>query len=89
MNNGFSDMMRVSCLISLVAKAPYPPFAELRTSKYSVTNIGVSFMEFDEEEEEKEEDVEREGEEEGEEEEEEEDDDDEGVRMGGVVIVWR
>ena len=67
-------------LISFVAKAPYPPFAEGRASKYSVTNRGSSSMKLVEEEEK--EDEEREGEEEEEEEE-------EGVRVGGVVIVWR
>jgi hypothetical protein len=75
-------MIRVPALISFVAKAPYPPFAEHRTSKYSVTNRGSSSMKLVEEEEKK--DEEREGEEEEEEEEEEE-----GVRVGGVVIVWR
>jgi hypothetical protein len=75
-------MIRVPFLISFVAKAPYPPFAERRASKYSVTNRGISSSMKLVEEEEKE-DEEREGEEEEEEEEEEE------VRAGGVVTVWR
>jgi hypothetical protein len=77
-------MMSVRSLISLVAKAPYPPFVERRASKYSVTNIGDSSMELVEKEE-KEEDEEREGEEEDNDDEDEE----EGAMVGGIVIVWR
>jgi hypothetical protein len=77
-------MISVPFLISFVAKAPYPPFAERRASKYSVTNRGSSSTKLVEEEEK--EDEEREGEVEEEEEEEEKE---EGVRVGGVVIVWR
>jgi hypothetical protein len=75
-------MISVPFLISFVAKAPYPPFAERRASKYSVTNRGSSSMKLVEEEEK--EDEESEGEDEDE-----DDDDDERVSVGGVVIVWR
>jgi hypothetical protein len=73
----------------LVAKAPYPPFVERRASKYSVTNIGGSSMELVDEEEEKEDDEEREGEEEEDDDDDDDEDEDEGVRVGGVVIVWQ
>jgi hypothetical protein len=73
-------MIKVRFLISFVAKAPYPPFGERRASKYSVTNRGSSWTELVEEKEEEKEEEERAGEEEAEE---------EGVRVGGVVIVWR
>jgi hypothetical protein len=75
-------MIRVPSLISFVAKAPYPPFAERRASKYSVMNRGSSSIGLGEEEDEEKEDEEREKEEE-------EDEEEEGVRVGGVVIAWR
>ncbi len=50
--SGSSDMMTMPFSMSLIAKAPYPPLGDSRTSKNSVTKRGGASEEVKEEEEE-------------------------------------